>query len=257
MSVTHDILASAPGVTEWSFIALCLLSFFTSAVSAAFGLGGGAALVAVMASTMPPLAIIPVHAVVQVGSNFFRATMMWRNILFRWMPTFVIGTMIGAAVGGQIVFALPKYLLQAIIGVFVLYAVWGPKMKAMEPSNIRFAVVGAIASFATMFAGATGPLIAPFIKASTSDRMMTVATHAAFMSWQHGVKILAFGFLGFTFGPYLPLMGLMVLFGIVGTWSGKFILNWMAESVFRRGFNLVLTVLALRLLYEAGTEVVG
>ena len=44
MSVIHDILASAPGVTEWSFLALCLLSFFTSAVSAAFGLGGGAAL---------------------------------------------------------------------------------------------------------------------------------------------------------------------------------------------------------------------
>jgi uncharacterized membrane protein YfcA len=49
----------------------------------------------------------------------------------------------------------------------------------------------------------------------------------------------------------------MILFGVIGTWSGKFILNWMAESVFRRGFNLVLTVLALRLLFEAGTEVIG
>ena len=58
-------------------------------------------------------------------------------------------------------------------------------------------------------------------KASTTDRMMTVATHAAFMSWQHGVKILAFGFLGFAFAPYAPLMILMVLFGVVGTWSGR------------------------------------
>ena len=255
MSVIHDILASAPGVSEWSFAALCLLSFLTSAVSAAFGLGGGAALVAVMASVMPPISIIPVHAVVQVGSNFFRAVMMWRNILFIWMPPFVFGTVIGAAVGGQIVFALPKYLLQAIIGVFVLYAVWGPSMKAMEPTKLSFGAVGAVASFATMFAGATGPLIAPFIKASTTDRMMTVATHAAFMSWQHGVKILAFGLLGFAFGPYIPLMILMVIFGIAGTWSGKFILNWMAENVFRRCFNLVLTVLALRLLLEAGLEI--
>jgi len=255
MSVIHDILARAPGVSEWSFVALCLLSFLTSAVSAAFGLGGGAALVAVMASVMPPISIIPVHAVVQVGSNFFRAVMMWRNILFTWMPPFVVGTVIGAAAGGQIVFALPKYVLQAIIGVFVLYAVWAPAMKAMEPTKLRFAAVGALASFATMFAGATGPLIAPFIKASTSDRMMTVATHAAFMSWQHGVKILAFGFLGFAFAPYAALMILMILFGVVGTWSGKFILNWMAESVFRWGFNLVLTVLAIRLLIEAGLEV--
>lgn len=257
MQVIHDILASAPGVTEWSFVALCLLSFLTSAVSAAFGLGGGAALVAVMASVMPPISIIPVHAVVQVGSNFFRAAIMWRNILFTWMPPFVIGTFIGAAVGGQIVFALPKPLLQAIIGVFVLYAVWGPKVRAMEPSRLTFGCVGAAASFATMFAGATGPLIAPFIKASTSDRMMTVATHAAFMSWQHGVKILTFGFLGFAFGPYIPLTGLMILFGIFGTLSGKFILDWMPEKVFRNGFNLMLTILALRLLYEAGTEIAG
>ena len=255
MSVIHDILASAPGVTEWSFVALCLLSFLTSAVSAAFGLGGGAALVAVMASVMPPISIIPVHAVVQVGSNFFRAVMMWRNILFTWMPQFVIGTIIGAAVGGQIVFALPKYVLQAVIGLFVLYAVWGPKIKAMEPTRMRFGAVGALASFATMFAGATGPLIAPFIRASTSDRMMTVATHAAFMSWQHGVKILAFGFLGFAFAPYVPLMILMILLGLLGTWSGKFVLDWMPEQVFRWGFNLVLTVLAVRLLIEAGLEV--
>jgi uncharacterized membrane protein YfcA len=255
MFVFNDILASAPGVTEWSFVALCLLSLLTSAISAAFGLGGGAALVAVMASVMPPLAIIPVHAVVQVGSNFFRAAMMSRDILFTWMPTFVIGTIIGAAAGGQIIFSLPKHLLQAIIGIFVLYAVWGPKIGAMQPSRLRFAIVGALASFATMFAGATGPLIAPFIKASTTDRMMTVATHAAFMSWQHGVKILTFGFLGFAFAPYAPLMVLMILFGIVGTWSGKLILNWMDESAFRWGFNLVLTLLALRLLYEAAVEV--
>mgnify|MGYP003668766827 CR=1 FL=1 len=255
MTVIHDILASAPGLSDWSFVALCFMSFLTSAVSAAFGLGGGAALLAVMASIMPPLAIIPTHAVVQVGSNFFRAIMMWRHILFRWMPPFVIGTIIGAYAGGQVVFALPKYALQAIIGIFVLYAVWGPPVRAMRPSRLTFGVVGALASFATMFAGATGPLIAPFIKASTSERMMTVSTHAAFMSWQHGVKIVTFGLLGFTFGPYIPLMVAMIVFGVVGTWSGKFILEWMDEKIFRWGFNLVLTVLALRLLYASASTV--
>ena len=255
MNVIHDKLVSAPGVSDWSFVALCLISFLTSAISAAFGLGGGAALVAVMASVMPPISIIPVHAVVQVGSNFFRAVIMWRHILFTWMPSFVLGTVIGAFLGGQIVFSLPKYILQAIIGVFVLYAVWAPKFRALEPTRLRFGAVGAMASFATMFAGATGPLIAPFIKASTKDRMMTVATHAAFMSWQHGVKILTFCILGFTFAPYLPLMLLMIMFGFLGTWSGKFLLNWMEENVFRWGFNLVLTVLAIRLLIEAVQEV--
>jgi hypothetical protein len=39
----------------------------------AFGIGGGAALLAVMASLVPPAALIPVHGVVQVGSNLGRA----------------------------------------------------------------------------------------------------------------------------------------------------------------------------------------
>lgn len=257
MPVIHDILASAPGLSDWSFVVLCLMSFLTSAVSAAFGLGGGAALLAVMASVMPPVSIIPTHAVVQVGSNFFRAVMMWRNILFTWMPPFVVGTVIGAVAGGHVVVALPKYALQAIIGIFVLYAVWGPQVRATRPSRMTFGIVGALASFATMFAGATGPLIAPFVKASAGDRLGVVATHAAFMSWQHGVKILTFGFLGFAYAPYLGLMIAMILFGIVGTWSGRFILNWMPEKVFRAGFNAVLTLLALRLLYSAAVTVLA
>jgi len=102
-----------------------------------------------------------------------------------------------------------------------------------------------------MFVGGSGPLIAPFVRATTSERRMTVATHAAFMSWQHGVKILTFGFLGFSFAPYISLIVSMILFGIVGTWSGKTILLWMPEQIFRKAFSFVLTVLALRLLYES------
>ena len=50
-------------------------------------------------------------------------------------------------------------------------------------------------------------------------------------------------------------MILMILLSVIGTWSGKFILDWMPEKTFRNGFNLILTLLALRLLYEAGVEV--
>ena len=254
MQTIYDILGSVTGISISSFGALCLLSFLTSAVSAAFGLGGGAALVAVMATILPPISVIPVHAAVQVASNFFRGVIMLRHVAFLFMPSFVLGTLFGATVGGQIVFSLPKSLLQTIIGIFIIYAVWGPKVKALQPSKKSFVGIGFVASFATMFAGATGPLIAPFIKAATTDRLSTVATHAAFMSWQHGIKIFVFGFLGFAFGPYIPLIILMILFGVLGTWFGKVVLESMPEQMFRQGFNLILTILALRLLYEAAIQ---
>jgi len=167
------------------------------------------------------------------------------------MTSFVFGTIIGATIGGQIVFALPANLLKGIIGLFILYSLWGPSTGVSSASRKTFFGVGVVSSFATMFVGGSGPLIAPFVRATTSERRMTVATHAAFMSWQHGVKILTFGFLGFSFAPYISLIVSMILFGIVGTWSGKTILLWMPEQIFRKAFSFVLTVLALRLLYES------
>ena len=138
MEILYTIINSAPGVPDWAFIVLCFASFFTSVVSAAFGLGGGAMMVAIMASLVPPIAVIPVHAVVQVSSNFTRALMMWKHIKFTWMIPFVIGTIIGALIGGQIVFAIPKHLLQGIIGIFVIYTLWGPAVKAIKSSGSDF-----------------------------------------------------------------------------------------------------------------------
>ena len=87
--------------------------------------------------------------------------------------------------------------------------------------------------------------------AITDERRVTVATHATFMSCQHGVKILTFGLLGFTFAPYLPLMVIMIILGTTGTWVGKSILTKMSEKKFRLAFNTVLILLATRLIYES------
>ena len=156
MSVIYEIIGNVPELSSWVFITLCLVSFFTSLISAIFGLGGGAMLVTIMASLLNPLAVIPIHAVIQMNSNLFRAIMLWTHIKFMWMLPFVIGTTVGVSVGGQIVFAIPKYLLQGIIGLFILYSLWGPSIKAIKSSWISFIGIGVVSSFATMFVGGTG-----------------------------------------------------------------------------------------------------
>ena len=42
----------------------------------------------------------------------------------------------------------------------------------------------------------------------------------------------------------------MIIFGIIGTWVGKKILVSMPEKLFGNIFNLILTILAIRLLFE-------
>ncbi|MBR55461.1 hypothetical protein CMK19_17020 [Candidatus Poribacteria bacterium] len=251
MDTISEIICSVPELSSWAFISLCLVSFFTSLVSATFGLGGGTMLVAIMASLLNPIATIPIHGVIQINSNLVRSIMLRAHIKFVWALPFVIGSIVGVSLASQIVFAIPRNLFQGIIGLFILYSLWTPSIKALKSSWIIFIGIGVVSSFATMFVGGTGLLVAPFVKATTNERRMTVATHAAFMSCQHGVKILTFGLLGFTFAPYLPLMVIMIILGTTGTWVGKSILTKISEKLFRLAFNTMLILLATRLIYQS------
>ena len=71
------------------------------------------------------------------------------------------------------------------------------------------------------------------------------------MTFQHLFKVIAFGVLGFAFGPYIPLLVGLLGFGALGTLAGRHILNRLPEHVFRIGLQTILTLLAIRLLYEA------
>lgn len=229
---------------------MCAVSFIGSFIAASLGLGGGLLVMATMASLLPPTVLIPLHGIVQLGSNAGRAFIMRSEILTHVVPAFMLGTIIGALIGGRVVVSLPTQVLQIVLGGFVLYATWGPKLRASEPGKKTFFGVGLVGAFVTMFVGATGPLVAPFAAAASDKRQAVVATHATLMTIQHGFKIIAFGFLGFAFGPYIPLLVGLLVCGFIGTYAGKHMLNFMPEHIFRIGLKTVITVLALRLQYS-------
>ena len=151
------------------------------------------------------------------------------------------------------VVALPIAVLQTILAIFVLYSVWVPSFQASNPGKKTFFGVGAIGAFTTMFVGATGPLVAPFVIAASENRQQIVATHAILMTIQHLLKLVVFGILGFAFGSYIPLIVALLVFGFAGTYTGKLALNRLPESVFRTGLKTVLTLISAHLLYEAIT----
>ena len=204
-----------------------------------------------MAQILPPTTLIPIHGVVQLGSNLGRALLMRNNILYQIVPVFLIGTVLGASVGSKLVITLPTTILQLIIGLFVLFSVWVPKFRASMPNRKTFFLVGFVASLATMFVGATGVLTAPFSNAACTERHQYVATHAMLMTIQHGLKIVAFGLLGFSFGPYIPLLLGLITFGYAGTWCGRHLLLRIPEKAFRVGLKIILTLLASRLLLNS------
>ncbi len=231
-------------------IILILSAGFTSFVSASMGIGGGLLLLIIMANIMPLAALIPVHGLVQLGSNVNRMVMTRQHIQMSIVGYFAIGAVIAALVASFVLVQLPLSLIELAIGIFVLAMVWGIKPQKRDlPKPLRI-LAGGITTFLSMFIGATGPLVAAIIHSQRADKHQIVATFSTCMSMQHGLKMLVFGVVGFAFLPWLPLVIAMIVSGAIGTWIGLKLLNRFSANTFEWAFKGIMTVLALRTLYS-------
>ena len=249
-----EFLTITPEIDGWMFLLFTSLACFTAAFGVVAGLGGGIVLIGFMATVFPPVALIPVHGVVQAGSNVTRTIIAHKLVIKSAILPFAIGALIGSAIGGKIVVSIPVALLQAILGVFMLYVCFAPQITAGAPTGKRFFVLGTIGAFISMFIGATGTILAPWVRGVSDDRRVFVATHAAIMMFIHGLNVLVFAVLGFEFFTYLPLMAAMVTAGFLGNWIGFKLLDMMNEELFRRIFQAVLIILSVRLLWAAAAK---
>lgn len=233
-------------------VALIFFSAFTSFVTAAFGIGGGVMMVAIMAVLMPAQAVIPIHGVVQIGSNAGRTAILLRQVQWQVMAPFCAGSVVGAAIGGLTVVELPPAVLNIGLAFFILYSVWAPPVTA--PGRFKVVATGIFSSFLTMFFGATGTFVSAMVKSMRLGRLEHVATHSACMVAQHFIKVVAFGILGFNFAPYAGLVVAMILSGFLGTVIGNHVLvKFVSDGVFHKVLAGLLSLLALRLLYEGVT----
>lgn len=241
------------GIDIWLFGWLSIAALLTAFISAVAGTAGGLILLAVMALVFPPVLLIPMHTVVQLSSSASMLLSRWRDFLRSLVVPFALGAIVGAAIGGQIFVSLPQNILQIILGVSILVLAWVPKIARFGPERGRFIFVGFVTTFLGMFISATGTLLATFVAAVAPDRRNHIATVGGLMSVVHIAKLTAFGLLGVGFGSYVPLMAAMIVTSIVGTWLGKSVLDRIPERLFRIAFQIILTFLALRLIWIAAT----
>lgn len=241
----------AEGISNLHLFWLVLTSALTSFITAAMGIGGGVMLLAVMASILPPLALIPVHGLVQFGSNANRALMTCRHIHWPMVLRFSAGAVLGAVIASQVLIQLPVDWIQRSVALFILYMVWGPKPKKLAVSAAKTFFAGGLTTLISMFVGATGPLVAAFIHRLDKDKLSTTATFSTCMSFQHITKAAVFGAVGFSFASWILPILLMIAAGTFGTWLGLKLLNRIPGHLFRRGFALIVTLLALRLLWQS------
>lgn len=238
------------GLSNIDLVFLISMSAFTSMMTAAVGIGGGVLLLAIMAQMIPVQALIPVHGLVQLGSNGNRAYMTRQHIDWQMSRLFILGAVLGAVISVWVVVQLPLDIIRLSVAFFVLFLVWGPKPKAVILSNCKLVFAGTVTTIISAFVGATGPLVAAFVHRQNMDKLPTVATFAACMSFQHLLKAMVFLSVGFAFQDWLLVILLMIASGALGTWVGLHFLKELSADVFKQLFRWVVTLLALRLCWQ-------
>lgn len=237
-------------VVDTTAIILVTASFFTSALTASMGLGGGIFLMAIMSLFFPLSVLVPIHGVVQLASNFGRATVQRNYIMWPLIKWFIVGSVFGALLGGQLVIELPDRWLKIGLAIFIIAGVWKILPDKIISGKAGPFALGTISAFLAMFLGSTSALYASLFSRLPEKRQI-VGTHSAASTIQHALKIAIFGFLGFSFADYWALILAMVITGFLGTLVGSKLLNKLPEKQFRIVFVAGLTLLALDMLRRA------
>lgn len=229
-------------------VALVVISFFTSGLTAAVGIGGGVTLLAIMANLMPAAAIIPVHGVVQLGSNAGRLLTLFGLADWRMALWFSIGSIFGALAGGQLAVSIAPNILQLALGSFILFSAWVPVFK-LPAGRKSMSILGLGTAFLSMIVAGVGPFVFVVLKDLFADRRALIATQTAMMCSQQILKIVIFGSLGFVFSDWYGLLALMITTGFLGTLTGKFFLNRISSEQVAPVLKGILTLMAGRLIY--------
>lgn len=230
---------------ETTDIVLVLVCFVVSLLSPAIGTSGGVTF-AVMATVMPPAAVVPVHASVEGLASAIRWTMLREFVDYRFLVAFTLGGALGFVAGWPLIGLFSDDALRTLLGAFFVLTAWMPLRWMRLPP----AIAGASTSCLTVLVGATGPLVAALIARGNADHRAVIGTQGACTTFQHFGKAQLFALWGFSFTPYLDLIGALSVATIIGTRLGKQILVYAPQLILRRLLKATVTVLGLRLLQD-------
>lgn len=227
---------------------LGLLTFFTSTVAGIVGLGGGMMLIAILPSFLPLNALIPVHGLTQMSSNFSRAVFGYKDVQYETIPKFLIGSLAGIALFASIISMISLEYVPLFIGVYILLSLWSKKFNNKIKKYENYYLVGFLQSGLSIVVGATGPLTMTLLLKDYEDKDKVVATGAALMSITHILKVFVFMYFGFVFFDYIGIIIAMIIGAVAGSYAGTKLRDKIDGKKFTMILKVLLSALAVKLI---------
>lgn len=233
---------------------LSLTGLFTSALSGVAGLGGGTVLIgAIYALGLAPVEAIPLFAAVQLVSNLTRTAAYVRHVEWRAAGWFLLAAIPATALLAPFAARVDVHLIQLILAALIAISLLpAPNAKPLPP-RVAFVAAGAANGALGMFVGATGLFVGRLFLRPEWPKQKVVATLALTQVFGHGLRVIAYGLVGFS-ALAKPLVLLPVCASVIlGTLIGKRLNGRLSETAFRKLFQGILIALTLKLTYDGLT----
>ncbi|MBX9946940.1 MAG: sulfite exporter TauE/SafE family protein [Reyranella sp.] len=225
---------------------LGLLMIGTAFLSGIFGMAGGMVLIGVLLFLLPLPTAMVLHAVTQMASNGWRATLWWRHIAWKSTAFYVAGCLVAVGLWSLTLYVPDKAVALLLLGLspFVIRAL-PERLLSRRFGPPQVAATGLCSMMLMLMTGVTGPLLDTMFLRSPLERRQIVATKASCQVFGHGFKLLYFGALIAEVGTVEPwFLGVAIAASMIGTSLGKLLLEKLSDGQFRLWSNRLITTIA-------------
>lgn len=230
---------------------LFMSSWLAATVSGAAGFGGALLLLPILTNLLGVKAAVPVLTIAQLWGNasrvwFGRTEIKWRPVIY-----FIITAIPFSIIGGLLFVDLPKRLILIGIGILLIAIVI---LRRLNVTRFNFGdkgllLGGALTGFLSGLAGSAGPLGAAFFLGLDLPAISYIASEAVTAIAMHITKTIVYqkyALIGIQELGYGMLLGVGM---ILGSWTGKRIIEKLSREKFILLVEVLLVVSAIQLMF--------
>jgi len=230
---------------------LGFISFLTSVVAGVIGFGGGMLLISIMPIFLGPSVIIPIHGATQLASNSSRMVFSLSDVKWNLLPQFLAGSLVGIAVFGFLLTAIPTTYVPVAIGLYMLLNLWSPDFSRFINKYESYYLIGFLQTGLGLIVGAPGPVALSVLTKQLKSKDEIIATASMFMTVSHLAKIPVFGIIGFSLIEHASLLTYMIGGSVVGSYVGTKIRLSANNEKLILVIKVLLTLMAVRMVIDA------
>ena len=233
-------------------VVVVVAGFLTAALSGAAGLGGGTILIGLFyAIGMAPAEAVPLFAAVQLVSNSSRTVAYMRHVEWRAAGWFLLAAVPATIVVAPFITRVNADLVRLVLAGLILFSLLpGRANQAPLPPRPSFVAAGLLNGSIGLFVGATGLFVGRLFFRPEWRKETTIGTLALTQVLGHGLRVLAYGVIGFSALAQPALLAALCLAVILGTIAGKRVNGLLSDEAFARLFQWILIVLSVKLIYD-------